>query len=1398
MKNIFRILLISILSIGIIAPVAAEQYKGSKTQKKSRKLKESTSGCSAAAAYQFLDINNVRARINTGGDMWWNLISGSGSFAQYYIPGNTTKTSLFSGSLWIGGLDVNDQLKLAALRYRGEGNDYWPGPLTIDGTAAVDAETCAAYDRFFKITREQVDEFISWYNSSNRTEEFPDYSIPAAITEWPAHGDVTKNQSYYLAPFFDNNEDGYYDPNDGDYPYYDIDNSLCPINYTNIPDWRPTPTPETLEKITTGGVLADQVIKGDETLWWVFNDKGNFHSETEGASIGLEIRAQAFAFATNDEINNMTFYSYEIINRSTFRLRETYFSPWADTDLGYARDDYVGCDVERGMGYCYNGTDPDGNGEIESYGPQPPAIGVDFFQGPYMDPDGLDNPKSTIYIDPNGDTTYKPVVGPAINGVNFGNGIKDDERFGMRRFVYHNNNGVPDYMLDPDIAPEYYNYLRGIWKDGTKMLYGGNGHQSAGAVGPACDFMFPGDSDPLNWGTGGQPPNGGYNQDGLYWTEKNAGNNPDDRRFMQSAGPFTLEPGATNYITVGIPWARAISGGPWASVELLRQVDDKCQSLFDNCFKVLDGPDAPDLAITELNNRLIVEISNRKSSNNYKESYAEYDPNIQSPDSLQGDARWDSIYRFEGYQVFQLANASVSAESLDDPDQARLVAQFDKKNGVSKIINYDYSSNLNANVPVPEVEGGDNGISHTFEITEDAFAEGNNTDLVNFRQYHYMAIAYAYNNYKEYSQFNADQLDGQKKPYLAGRKNIKRYTGIPHPTVNGININSDFGEAPAITRIQGQGNGGLYLELDPATIQEILSKPPADTIDNTYGSADYPIAYKAKYVKGFGPVNIRVVDPLSVVSDDFILRIDSVYSTDSRGNISVANWQLTNVSGTMDPIHSDTTINLRYEQVIPDLGISINWEQVAEPGDSLANNNGLIGSQISYADSSNQWLSGISDISTPGSVFNWIRSGTYKDDENTAFNDWDMSADDPWDAGEYYEKVLSGTWAPYGMVAHMDQSNYGPAWKAISKNVAQLRYTQSVDVVLTPDKSLWTRCPVIEMCFYPELAQGGAKRFALRNSPSVDKDGNYAEAGSGSSDNPDAPNYISDHSMGWFPGYAINLETGERLNIMFGENSYLALNNGRDMLFNPTANWATVDNAAVFGGMHFVYIMGHREEQSNSGLVYSSSAYDAGVSLFKGLDTDVIATTNIMNRMLYGSTMWVGMPIPVAGKEADWLSQDVKISMRVIKPYRKYYSVELDSIAKITDNVNDNNPMYQFSTHGLEPAYTESKKETDLDLIGVVPNPYYAYDIYEENPLDNKVKIINLPQKCTVSIFTVNGTLIRQFIKDEPVTEIYWDLKNFAGIPISGGAYIIHVATDNDERIVKWFGTMRPVDLNTF
>ncbi|MCD4725623.1 MAG: hypothetical protein K8R63_12340, partial [Bacteroidales bacterium] len=833
----------------------ADKYKGNNKSSPKAEVKQTAAGCAAASGFRFLNINNVRARINTGGDMWWDLHD----FSQYFIPANGQATSLFAGSLWIGGLDINDQLKLAALRFRQSGNDYWPGPLTIDGSAAVDEVTCADYDKHFIMTRAEVDEYLGWWHSENRAVEYPNYSIPQSILEYPAHGDVAKNQSYYLAPFRDIDGDGDYNPNQGDYPYYDITNELCPLNYAGDPSYVPQRTMEEINMGSVhGSILVDQVLKGDQTLWWIFNDKGDFHSETQGTSIGFEIRAQAFAFATNDEINNMTFYTYEIINRSTFTLTGTYFSPWVDTDLGFSDDDYVGCDVARGLGYCYNGTAFDGSGQPEAYGDQPPAIGVDFFQGPYIDPDGRDNPEFTGDCSIlNSQFEWDPM---AINGVNFGNDIIDDERFGMRRFVYHNNDNSP--QGDPQIAPEYYNYLRGFWRDNTRMLYGGNAHFNSGAVGPVCDFMFPGDSDPCNWGTRGIPPNGGWNQSGHFWTEETADNNPFDRRFMQSAGPFTLKPGAVNYITVGIPWARATSGGPWASVELLRIVDDKCQKLFDNCFKVLNGPDAPDLSIVELDKELIFYISNSKVSNNYLENYVEYDNTIIQPHPADSSWRSDSLYYFEGYQIFQLANAMVTIESTDNPDLVRLVAQYDIKNGVGMLVNYYYDKLIQGNVPIVEVEGGDNGISHSFKISEDAFGT-TNRQLTNFKQYYYTVVAYSYNEYMPYSQEPGvlEGLRGQKKPYLAGRSNIRTYTAIPHITVNGAVLNSEYGEGPQITRIEGNGNGGMIIELTDETISKIMSKPAADSL-NVMGGPDYPIADTAVYEYGQGPLNVKVIDPL--------------------------------------------------------------------------------------------------------------------------------------------------------------------------------------------------------------------------------------------------------------------------------------------------------------------------------------------------------------------------------------------------------------------------------------------------------------------------------------------------------------------------------------------------------
>ena len=59
--------------------------------------------------------------------------------------------------------------------------------------------------------------------------------------------------------------------------------------------------------------------------------------------------------------------------------------------------------------------------------------------------------------------------------------------------------------------------------------------------------------------------------------------------------------------------------------------------------------------------------------------------------------------------------------------------------------------------------------------------------------------------------------------------------------------------------------------------------------------------------------------------------------------------------------------------------------------------------------------------------------------------------------------------------------------------------------------------------------------------------------------------------------------------------------------------------------------------------------------------------------------------------------------------------------------------------------------------------------------------------------------MVKTFRKDSPITSVDWDLKNNVGIPIASGLYIIHVDVPGvGEKIVKWFGAMRPPILENF
>ena len=146
-------------------------------------------GCMDPTSEAELDIGNVRANILGGGDMWWNLTD-----ARYEVPIDEGVHSLFAGSLWIGGMDNQSNLKIAAMTYRQTGSDFYPGPLNADTESGeygtITDSDCNDYNQHWVVAKSDVEAYVGYMDCVNNldcdaTEVFPDYEAPDVIANWP-------------------------------------------------------------------------------------------------------------------------------------------------------------------------------------------------------------------------------------------------------------------------------------------------------------------------------------------------------------------------------------------------------------------------------------------------------------------------------------------------------------------------------------------------------------------------------------------------------------------------------------------------------------------------------------------------------------------------------------------------------------------------------------------------------------------------------------------------------------------------------------------------------------------------------------------------------------------------------------------------------------------------------------------------------------------------------------------------------------------------------------------------------------------------------------------------------------------------------------------------------------
>ena len=271
----------------------------------------------------------------------------------------------------------------------------YPGPYTPKQNRSF--ESMDKYNRSLYVDKAMIDNHIIQITNGNSG-----YNMPLGIMNWPAHGDVSIGQAQNIAPFYDHNSNGFYEPELGDYP--SIYGNRCILNV---------------------------------------------YHQGEEAGINGEIELECLQYIYVYDCNSSQPLMNTIFVNHTFKIynntiNNTYIGTHVDIDLGGYNDDYAGTFVDIGMMYQYNSDNYDEDSPTAvGFHSYPAAAGVQFLKGAQLDPDGLDNAVGVA-------------INESVNGYGFNDGIIDNEYLGLV-------GSSADYQPAANYSkPEWYNSSQGM------------------------------------------------------------------------------------------------------------------------------------------------------------------------------------------------------------------------------------------------------------------------------------------------------------------------------------------------------------------------------------------------------------------------------------------------------------------------------------------------------------------------------------------------------------------------------------------------------------------------------------------------------------------------------------------------------------------------------------------------------------------------------------------------------------------------------------------------------------------------------------------------------------------------------------------------------------------------
>lgn len=414
--------------------------------------------------YEECTNNKIKAGVSPAGDLFANVSTIHGFESGLEMD---NKVAIFASNLWLLGETSSGDTMLSGQQYRQSGSDQYSGPISN----SYDSTYLNKYDHVWRVSKSEIENHQQNFNSNG-------YQMPFGIARWPGNGDISKGEAKFLAPFKDYNFNGIYEPGLGEHPD----------------------------------------IRGDEAVYFIYNDVRGRKTESSGKPFEIEVHGMMYVYDTisSPAINNTLFLSYKIINRSSKSYQNLTGGFWTDFDLGNPNDDLVGSDSINQITYAYNGDIFD-EGPL-GYGNYPPALAHVALSDP------------------------------------------------MSGFMYYNNT-MNASSGNPREVTHYANLLKSKWLNGFPLVI--EDPNGPGSISNGDGFTPTGMGIPTKWA---------YN-DTVNWYESPA--NKNDKRALPNVNLGSLSSGDEKCLDFAIVYARdSGSADLLASVDLMKTYTSQVKQFY--------------------------------------------------------------------------------------------------------------------------------------------------------------------------------------------------------------------------------------------------------------------------------------------------------------------------------------------------------------------------------------------------------------------------------------------------------------------------------------------------------------------------------------------------------------------------------------------------------------------------------------------------------------------------------------------------------------------------------------------------------------------------------------------------------------------------------------------------